>query len=194
MVPRFAKAVDDRVARADWRSIAGPVDVVLLEGWCLGAQPQRAALLKQPINALERDEDGHGNQRHPAHGGAADGAVAEGLALVLIARIQVQPQARHQVQPRLLHLAGAHQVDGDGANLTALRHQRLVRHDEDGAGLQVGVFLEAGVPAARAAGVKASRHGSASETPAAFSSLRRVYLAENSWSLLMVIRSNGQGA
>ncbi|MFT4251665.1 MAG: kinase, partial [Caulobacter sp.] len=34
-----------------------PADVVLLEGWCLGARPLGAAALAEPVNALERDED-----------------------------------------------------------------------------------------------------------------------------------------
>jgi D-glycerate 3-kinase len=34
-----------------------PVDVVLFEGWCVGAVAQGAAALAQPVNALERDED-----------------------------------------------------------------------------------------------------------------------------------------
>ncbi|WP_120076743.1 P-loop NTPase fold protein [Aurantiacibacter odishensis] len=57
-LPRFDKATDDRAAEGT--RITGPVDVLLLEGWCVGAKPQHAAALAEPINALERDEDPHG--------------------------------------------------------------------------------------------------------------------------------------
>ena len=60
-VPRFDKATDDRAAVA--REIAGPVDVVFLEGWCIGARAQSAAALAEPVNALERHEDPDGRWR-----------------------------------------------------------------------------------------------------------------------------------
>ncbi len=56
-MPRFDKALDTRRASAEWDVTTGPVDVVILEGWCVGALPQSDAALVQPINALERDED-----------------------------------------------------------------------------------------------------------------------------------------
>jgi len=56
-IPAFDKAIDDRRPRADWPVFAGPADIVLLEGWCVGAIPQSDAALAAPINALERDED-----------------------------------------------------------------------------------------------------------------------------------------
>lgn len=59
-LPRFDKAADDRAPEAAWPVFAAPADVVLLEGWCVGARPQPAAALAQPVNALERDEDPDG--------------------------------------------------------------------------------------------------------------------------------------
>jgi len=56
-VPRFDKASDDRRDPADWDVVAGPVDVILFEGWCVGARPQPDAALAQPINELERTGD-----------------------------------------------------------------------------------------------------------------------------------------
>jgi len=60
-LPIFDKARDDRVAET--RRVAGPVDVVLFEGWCVGARPQPAAALTEPVNGLERDEDATGAWR-----------------------------------------------------------------------------------------------------------------------------------
>jgi D-glycerate 3-kinase len=59
-LPRFDKAEDDRAAASTWPRVQAPVDVVLFEGWCVGAIPQDAAALAQPVNELERDEDAHG--------------------------------------------------------------------------------------------------------------------------------------
>jgi len=61
-VPRFDKANDDRAAVR--RMVEPPIDVVLLEGWCVGALPQTAEALREPVNALERDEDPEGAWRH----------------------------------------------------------------------------------------------------------------------------------
>lgn len=59
-IPRFDKAADDRAPRAEWRLVATPMDVVILEGWCVGAGPSPAEDLATPFNALERDEDPDG--------------------------------------------------------------------------------------------------------------------------------------
>ncbi|MCB1701134.1 MAG: hypothetical protein H6985_07495 [Pseudomonadales bacterium] len=56
-IPRFDKATDDRRPKADWDCVTAPVQVVLLEGWCLGATAQSPDSILQPINTLEADED-----------------------------------------------------------------------------------------------------------------------------------------
>lgn len=56
-LPLFDKASDDRRPRDEWTEILAPVDVVVLEGWCLGARSQYESVLEQPVNALESDED-----------------------------------------------------------------------------------------------------------------------------------------
>lgn len=59
-LPRFNKAVDDRVRKRDWPTITGPVDVVIFEGWCVGITPQNSEELVNPINQLELNEDPEG--------------------------------------------------------------------------------------------------------------------------------------
>jgi D-glycerate 3-kinase len=54
-LPIFDKAADDR--SSETRQVKGPVQVVLFEGWCVGAAPQTAAQLREPANELERSED-----------------------------------------------------------------------------------------------------------------------------------------
>ena len=56
--PRFDKATDTRAPAGE--IVTGPFDVILFEGWCLGAEPASAAELRVPINALEREHDADG--------------------------------------------------------------------------------------------------------------------------------------
>lgn len=55
---RFDKATDDRMREK--RICSGPLDLVLFEGWCVGARPESEAALVQPINELEATEDRDG--------------------------------------------------------------------------------------------------------------------------------------
>ena len=66
-VPRFDKAADDRREPSDWDIVAGPVDVILFEGWCVGARPQPEGALVQPVNELERTRDPGGLWRRYAN-------------------------------------------------------------------------------------------------------------------------------
>ncbi len=56
-IPVYDKAVDDRAPQSQWPSISAPVDIIILEGWCVGAKPMLDADLQRPINQLEADED-----------------------------------------------------------------------------------------------------------------------------------------
>lgn len=59
-LPLFDKAIDDRRPEGDGPLADPPVDILIFEGWCLGARPQPAADLEHPINALEAEEDRDG--------------------------------------------------------------------------------------------------------------------------------------
>jgi D-glycerate 3-kinase len=56
-IPRFAKHLDDRLPRSDWEIVSGKVDIILFEGWCVGATPQSEQELSEPLNELEEKED-----------------------------------------------------------------------------------------------------------------------------------------
>ncbi len=58
-VPRFNKSTDDRIAEAAPFPEDG-VDVMLFEGWCVGAIPQPEEALQYPCNELEREHDANG--------------------------------------------------------------------------------------------------------------------------------------
>ncbi len=62
-LPRFDKLADERVPAAAWPVFAGAPDLVLLDGWCLGATPLPVKQLGAPVNDLERDEDPDGTWR-----------------------------------------------------------------------------------------------------------------------------------
>lgn len=62
-IPRFSKANDDRLPEDDWDFVTAPVDLVLFEGWCVGATPQPEEALQTPINSLEEKEDADGSWR-----------------------------------------------------------------------------------------------------------------------------------
>ncbi len=57
-LPRFDKATDHSLPRHDWPHMSA--DVILFEGWCVGARPQSERALCMPVNAVERDEDQDG--------------------------------------------------------------------------------------------------------------------------------------
>jgi D-glycerate 3-kinase len=66
-LPRFDKARDDREPEDRWFTAQAPLDVLLFEGWCVGARPQPIAALALPVNALEAAEDADGHWRRSAN-------------------------------------------------------------------------------------------------------------------------------
>jgi len=58
-MPAFDKSLDDRKPVNLWPEVQGPIDVVLFEGWCVGAFSLGEAINK-PINRLEQDKDPEG--------------------------------------------------------------------------------------------------------------------------------------
>ena len=56
-IPKFDKAVDDRCSKNLWYKIKSKPNVVILEGWCVGARAQSSSELKRPINSIEKVYD-----------------------------------------------------------------------------------------------------------------------------------------
>ena len=56
-LPKFDKSIDDRLKKKYWFNIKERPEIVILEGWCVGAKPQSNSLIKKPINILEKYED-----------------------------------------------------------------------------------------------------------------------------------------
>ena len=56
-VPSFNKAVDDRYSKRYWHNIKERPDVIIFEGWCVGAKPEKNSSLKRSINSMEKAID-----------------------------------------------------------------------------------------------------------------------------------------
>lgn len=63
LLPRFDKGFDEPMPETMWEPVEGPLDLLIFEGWCVGARPQDESALTQPINALERERDPGGRLR-----------------------------------------------------------------------------------------------------------------------------------
>lgn len=62
-LPSFRKAQDDRAPSDLWRTAPPGVQIILFEGWCVGARPLSEAALAIPVNALEAEQDRSGSWR-----------------------------------------------------------------------------------------------------------------------------------
>ena len=56
-VPRFDKSIDDRFPKSKWQKISKKPDLIIFEGWCVGAKAQTKKQLLKPINILEKNND-----------------------------------------------------------------------------------------------------------------------------------------
>ena len=56
-LPNFNKAIDDRFPKKNWNNINEKPDIIIFEGWCVGARAEINKTLKKPINFLEKTND-----------------------------------------------------------------------------------------------------------------------------------------
>ena len=57
LLPRFDKSKDDRFPKKYWQKINQQPEIIIFEGWCVGAKPQQNKDLLKPINILEKKQD-----------------------------------------------------------------------------------------------------------------------------------------
>jgi len=62
-IPRFNKAQDDLYPQQEWVDHDTELDVIIIEGWCLGVTPQESDALIEAINELEENEDADNSWR-----------------------------------------------------------------------------------------------------------------------------------
>ena len=56
-LPNFNKAIDDRFPKNKWNTINQRPDVIIFEGWCVGARAETNKTLKKSINSMEKAKD-----------------------------------------------------------------------------------------------------------------------------------------
>ena len=56
-LPNFNKAIDDRFPKKKWNTINKRPDVIIFEGWCVGARAETNETLKKSINSMEKAND-----------------------------------------------------------------------------------------------------------------------------------------
>ena len=56
-LPTFNKAIDDRFSKKHWYDLKERPDVVIFEGWCVGAKSEKNNTLKKTINSMEKAKD-----------------------------------------------------------------------------------------------------------------------------------------
>ena len=56
-LPTFNKAIDDRFNKKKWYDLKNKPDVIIFEGWCVGAKSENSITLKRTINSMEKLDD-----------------------------------------------------------------------------------------------------------------------------------------
>ncbi len=56
-LPNFNKAIDDRFPKNKWNKINKRPDVIIFEGWCVGARAETNKTLTKSINSMEKAND-----------------------------------------------------------------------------------------------------------------------------------------
>lgn len=134
-LPAFDKAADDRRPAGDWPVFRGRPDIILFEGWCVGTTPQPEAALREPVNALERDEDADGRWRRFVNRRLETDyrRLFAGLDRLIFLRVPGMdrvPEWRTLQEQKLAANAGAgrHVMDAAAIRRFVMHYERLTRH------------------------------------------------------------------
>jgi D-glycerate 3-kinase len=131
-LPTFDKALDDRVAEP--RTVETPFDVVLFEGWCLGARPETDSELREPINRLETEADADGRWRRFVNDQLAQPYAQLWRSIDLLIYLAAPSmdtvhQFRTQQQDRLRASSGSDRAAQPGI-MNAAQLRRFIEHFE----------------------------------------------------------------
>jgi D-glycerate 3-kinase len=130
--PRFDKGRDDRLPPSRWHLASQPPKLVVVEGWCVGVPAEAALALREPLNALERNEDLLGIWRRWVNEKLRDYQRLwnrfDALAVLQAPGWDVVSDWRSE-QERSLHARGAPQAMDANALARFLQHyERISRH------------------------------------------------------------------
>lgn len=135
-LPRFDKARDDRLPEREWDRAPENTELLILEGWCVGARPEEPMALRDPVNALEAAEDPEGLWRAYANRALAGAyqdlfARIDKLALLAAPDFDVVFDWRLQQETELRERVGAEApglMDAAGVARFIEHYERLTRH------------------------------------------------------------------
>jgi D-glycerate 3-kinase len=148
-LPYFAKAADDRAA--DGKIVESRVDVILFEGWCVGAVPQPAAALRDPVNRLEADEDADGSWRREVNRRLATDYAELFARIDLLVMLKVESfeavRANRRLQEQKLAArdpTGAALMDDAALDRFLMHYERLTRWMLEEMPARADVLIEIG--------------------------------------------------
>lgn len=134
-LPRFNKARDDRCDPETWPVAPSHCDVIVFEGWCVGAVAQPDEALTEPVNVLEAVEDPDGVWRrwmNDSLSGLYPGLFARFDRLVLLQApgFEVVMDWRMQQEEELRAAAGEGAGIMDRAQIARFiqHYERITRH------------------------------------------------------------------
>ncbi|MEN9682222.1 MAG: hypothetical protein RLZZ627_2115 [Pseudomonadota bacterium] len=150
-VPRFSKALDDRLPINDWETFRGRADVVILEGWCVGTPPQPKTRLKGAINTLEAEEDADGAWRKYVNDALCEGyrSLFDRLDLLVFLKIpdfsaviEWRGLQEEKLAEKAAHLIGSNIMDAKAIQRFVMHFERLTRWNLETLPLVADLTLE----------------------------------------------------
>ncbi|MDO8902162.1 MAG: kinase [Phenylobacterium sp.] len=151
-LPRFDKGTDDPRPTALWPRFLGPAHIILLEGWCVGAQAQPEAQLVQAVNSLEADQDPNGVWRRYVNDALAGpyqtlfGQI-DYLILLRAPGFEVVADWREEQESKLRTLGPVHAaraMSADQVRSFVQLYERLTRHMLDTLPERADLLIELG--------------------------------------------------
>jgi len=139
LLPRFDKGLDEPCEPALEEVFQGPADVVLFEGWCIGARPEPASALIEPVNELERTADPDGSWRHYVNAQLAGPYQALFGAIELLIMLRAprfeqvyawRAQQEHELEARLRAAGSADATAGRARAMSEPELRRFIMHYE----------------------------------------------------------------
>lgn len=133
VLPRFDKARDDPAPTGT--PVTGPLDVLIFEGWCVGARAQDDTALPAPVNALEAERDPDVTWRRFANLALATDyaelfARLDRLVLLAAPGFEVvrdwRIQQEHELRARVGE--GSRTMSDDEIGVFIQHYERLTRH------------------------------------------------------------------
>lgn len=132
-LPRFDKSRDQPAPEENW-PLVDRTDVVLFEGWCVGARAEPEAALAAPVNRLEAEEDREGRWRRHVNAALAGPYVdlfapLDRLILLAAPCFEIVVTWRRE-QEHALRAALAAEGQGPGQTMDDTAVDRFVCHYE----------------------------------------------------------------